>query len=149
MVTKRGLGRPSKYDPAYCDQAVEFGGLGYSREMIAAEFDVSWNTLLNWMDEHPDFLEAMEKAKMLEMVYFEKTALAYMIEQPQGAKLNTSLWSRSMAARFPAKYRENSKVEVTGRDNKPIEVDVVHDFARSLMDDLLSLRQTDAKSVDS
>jgi len=83
------------------------------------------------------------------MVYFEKTALAYMIEQPQGAKLNTSLWSRSMAARFPAKYRENSKVEVTGRDNKPIEVDVVHDFARSLMDDLLSLRQTDAKSVDS
>jgi hypothetical protein len=101
------------------------------------------------MDAHEEFLEAMEQAKMLEMVYFEKTALAYMIEQPQGAKLNTSLWSRSMAARFPSKYRENSKVEVTGKDDKAIQVDVVHDFAQSLMDDLLSIRQKDAKPVNS
>lgn len=149
MVAKRGPGQPTKYDPAYCDQAIEFGRLGYSREMIAAEFKVSWNTLLNWMDAHEEFLEAMEQAKMLEMVYFEKTALAHMVEQPQGAKLNTSLWSRSMAARFPNKYRENSKVEVTGKDDKAIQVDVVHDFAQSLMDDLLSIRQKDAKPVNS
>jgi len=149
MVAKRGPGQPSKYIPAYCDQAIEFGRLGYSREMIAAEFDVSWTTLHNWMDVHAEFLDAMDKAKMLEMVYFEKTALAYMVEQPQGAKLNTSLWSRSMAARFPAKYRENSKVEVTGKDDKAIQVDVVHDFAQELMNDLLSIRQTDAKSVNS
>jgi hypothetical protein len=148
MVAKRGRGQPTKYDPTFCDQAIDLGRQGYSREMIAAEFNVCWNTLLNWMDAHPDFLEAMEFAKMLEMVYFEKTALTHMIEQPQGAKLNTSLWSRSMAARFPAKYRENSKVEVSGKDDKAIQVDVVHDFAQSLMDDLLSIRQNNVKPND-
>lgn len=146
MVAKRGPGQPTKYDPAYCDQAIEFGRKGYSREMIAAKFGVSWNTLLNWMDAHPAFLEAMEYAKMLEMVFFEETALNHMIEQPQGARLNTSLWSRSMAARFPAKYRENSKVEVTGKDDKAIQVDVIHDLAQTLMDDLLAIRQDNDKS---
>lgn len=146
MVAKRGRGQPTKYDPAFCDQAIAFGAKGYSREMIAAKFGVSWNTLLNWMDAHPDFLEAMEHAKMLEMVYFEETALNHMVEQPQGSRLNTSLWSRSMAARFPNKYRENSKVELTGKDDKAIQVDVVHDFAQALMDDLLSIRQKDAKT---
>jgi hypothetical protein len=68
-----------------------------------------------------------------------------MIESPGNTKLNTGLWARSMSARFPKKYRENTKVEVTGKEGKPIEVDVVHDFAQDLVNDLLSLRQSDAE----
>jgi hypothetical protein len=113
--------------------------------MIAAELDVSWPTLHSWMEAHPDFLVALEKAKMLEMAFFEKVALNHMIEKPQGDRLNSSLWSRSMAARFPTKYRENSKLEVTGKNDGAIQVDIVHDFAQSLMDDLLASRQDDVK----
>jgi len=149
MVAKRGPGQPTKYRPEYCELVIELGDKGYSREMIAVELNVSWNTLLNWMDANPDFLEALEFAKMREMVYFEKLGLAYMVEQPQQSKLNTSLWSRSMAARFPTKYRENSKFEVTGKDDKPIQIDVVHDFAQELMNDLLTIRQDGAKSDNS
>jgi transposase-like protein len=54
-----------------------------------------------------------------------------------------------MAARFPAEYRENSKVEVTGKNDGAIEVDVVHDFAQSLVTDLLAARQADAEAGDS
>lgn len=140
--TKRSPGQPSKYDPAYCSQVIEWGKLGYSREHIACELDVSWNTLLNWMDVHPEFLEACEKAKMHEMIYFEKLALAHQVEVQGGARLNPALWGRSMAARFPAKYRENNKVELTGKNDGPVQVDHVHDFAQSLMNDLLSLKQT-------
>jgi hypothetical protein len=143
---KRGRGQPTKYDPAYCDQVVEWGKQGYSREMIAGELDVSWNTLLNWMEAHPAFLEALESAKMHEMIFFEKIGIQYMVERPQGDRLNSSIWGRSLAARFPQKYRENSKVEVTGKNDGAIQVDVVHDFAQELMNDLLATRQANDKS---
>lgn len=138
---KNPIGRPSKYDPSYCDKVVEWGKMGYSREMIAAELDVSWTTLLGWTETNPDFQAALEKAKILEMAFFEKMALNHMIEKPQGDRLNSALWSRSMAARFPTKYRENNKVELTGKNDGPVQVDHVHDFAQSLMNDLLSLKQ--------
>jgi transposase-like protein len=146
---KRPVGRPSKYKPEYCKQVIEWGKQGYSREMIAGELDVSWNTLLSWMEAHPEFLEALESAKMQEMIYFEKIGIQYMVERPQGDKLNTSIWSRSLAARFPQKYRENTKIEVTGKNDGAIQVDVVHDFAQELMNDLLSTRQAGDKSDDS
>ena len=85
----------------------------------------------------------MELAKQYEMAYWEDLAYKHIVEVPQGAKLNTGLWSRSMAARFPKKYRENSKIEVTGKDDKPIQVDVIHDFSQSLVEDLLAARQDD------
>jgi hypothetical protein len=139
------IGRPSKYDPALCDKVVELGRQGKSVEQISATLGIPYKTLLFWKENHPEFLEAMDQAKLYEMAYWEDLASQYIVEVPQGAKLNTGLWSRSMAARFPAKYRENSKVEVTGKDDKPIQVDVLHDFSQSIVDDLLAARQTDDK----
>jgi hypothetical protein len=140
------LGRPSKYDPAYCEKAIELGKLGYSFEMICAELGIPHSTADHWRNAHDDFRTALDEAKRHELAFFEKLALAHMVESPGSTKLNTGLWSRSMSARFPAKYSERSKIEVTGKEGKPIEVDVVHDFAQDLVDDLLSQRQKDAKS---
>ena len=146
---KRPVGRPSKYDPSYCDKVIEWGKQGYSREMIAGELDVSWNTLLSWCDAHSDFLEALDTAKMHEMIYFEKIGIQHMVEAPQGNRLNAAIWSRSLAARFPQKYRENNKVEVVGKNDGAVQVDIVHDFAQDLLSDLLAVRQDSAKSDDS
>lgn len=137
------MGRPTKYDPSYCDKVRVLGAQGYSREMISAEIGVSWSTLMGWVNSHPDFQEAIEDAKTLEMVYFEKLAILHLVEKPQGNRLNTGLWSRSMAARFPKKYRENSKMEVVGKEDGPVQVDVVHDIGTGLVNDLLAIRQKD------
>ena len=51
-----------------------------------------------------------------------------------------------MAARFPEHYRENSKVEVVGKNDGAIQVDVIHDLSKDLITDLLSIRQEDADS---
>lgn len=144
--TPKKIGRPSKYDPALCDKVVELGRQGKSVEQISSALGFHYKTLLYWSETHPEFLEAMELAKQYEMAYWEDLGSQYIVEAPQSAKLNTGLWSRSMAARFPAKYRENSKVEVTGKNDKPIQVDVLHDFSQSLVDDLLAARQNDDKS---
>jgi hypothetical protein len=143
-ATPKPVGRPTKYDPAFCDKARELGAMGYSKEMISAELNVGWNTLNLWADNHPDFMAALEEAKTLEMVFFEKLALMHLVERPQGDRLNTGLWSRSMAARFPKKYRENSKMEVVGKDDGPVQIDTVHDIGTGLVNDLLAIRQKDA-----
>lgn len=145
---KRGPGQPSKYDPSFCAIAIECGKRGLSREAISSELGISWRTLNEWAHVHPEFDYALEEAKKEELLWFERLGQAHLVEVPQGARLNTGLWSRSVAARFPHKYRENSKVEVTGKDDKPIEIDVLHDFSQELVNQLLATRQIDVKSND-
>jgi transposase len=117
---KRPVGRPSQYDPVYCERVIELGKLGKSVEQIAAQIGVGTKTMYNWKDEHPEFLHAMDIAKELELDWWENIAQNMMIENKEGDRLNASIWSRSMAARFPKKYRESTKTEITGADGAPL-----------------------------
>ena len=114
------VGRPSKYDPAFCERVIQLGKLGKSIEQIACELDVGTKTIYNWRDEHPEFLRALDMAREFEQNWWETIAQTYMIEEKDAAKLNASIWSRSMAARFPKKYRESTKQEITGADGAPL-----------------------------
>jgi len=139
------LGRPTKYDPAFCNQIVELSKDGLSRWQICARLNIGYNNMMTWEKAHEDFRCALAEARLIALAYWEDLAIDHIREAPGGIRLNTGLWSRSMAARFPNEYRENSKVEVTGKDDGAIQVDVVHDFAQELMQDLLATRQSDAK----
>ena len=119
-VEKRPVGRPSLYDPSYCEKVIELGKLGKSIEQIASTLGLSLRVLYKWKDEHEEFMQAMEDAKQFEQAWWEEMGQGYMVEQYQGDKLNASLWSRSMAARFPKKYRESVKQEITGADGAPL-----------------------------
>ena len=65
--TKRPVGRPSLYDPAFCDQVIELGKLGKSTEAIGAILGVGTKTLYNWREQYPEFLQALELAKEFEL----------------------------------------------------------------------------------
>lgn len=117
---KRPVGRPSTYDPAYCEQVIELGRIGKSIEQISAILNVSLRVLYDWRDKHQEFLHALEDAKTFEQAWWEDHGQSYMVEEKESAKLNTGLWSRSMAARFPKKYRESTKTEITGADGAPL-----------------------------
>ena len=116
----RPVGRPSLYDPSYCNKVVELGRLGKSVEQISSNLGVSCRVLYDWRDRYPEFLRALEEAKEAEQTWWEDQAQAYMLEHKDGAKLNASIWSRSMAARFPKKYRESVKQEITGENGVPL-----------------------------
>ena len=60
---KRPVGRPSMYEPAYCEQVIELGKIGKSTEAIGAILGVGTKTLYNWRDQFPEFLHALELAK--------------------------------------------------------------------------------------
>ena len=117
---KRPVGRPTLYDPAMCEQVVELGKLGKSIEQICYHLNISIRTIYLWRDTHQEFMQALEDAKTFEQAWWEEQAAAYMVENKDSDKLNASLWSRSMAARFPKKYRESTKTEITGAEGAPL-----------------------------
>lgn len=65
------------------------------------------------------------------MVWWEEQAQAYMLEHKDAPKLNTGLWSRSMAARFPKKYSERVKQEITGADGTPLITSIDINFVKT------------------
>jgi len=117
---KRPVGRPTLYDPKYCEEVVTLGRIGKSVEQIAANLNVSLRTIYLWRDTYEDFMHALDDAKTYEQAWWEEQASAYMVENKESDRLNATLWSRSMAARFPKKYRESTKTEITGADGIPL-----------------------------
>jgi transposase len=117
---KRPVGRPSLYKPEYCEEVIALGKIGKSVEAIGAILGVGTKTLYNWRDENPEFLHALDMAKEFELQWWEDIAQTHMIENKESDKINATIWSRSMAARFPKKYRESVKQEITGADGAPL-----------------------------
>lgn len=110
-------GRPTKYDPEFCQVAIDLGREGKSKASIAGTIGVSRMTLDTWAAQNPEFLDAMAISRDLAMKWWEETGQTLMQESPNGVKLNSTVWSRSMAARFPDDYRENRKVDLEGNLN--------------------------------
>ncbi len=111
-------GRPSKYDPAYCERVIELGKEGASVVEMAVEIGVSRNTLeTTWPEAHPEFLQALTHARECSQAWWEKTGRVGMFDNA----INPSIWSRSMAARFPRDWREVKGTELTGKDGAPVE----------------------------
>jgi hypothetical protein len=48
-------GRPSKYDPAFCDLAETTLAKGYSEAVLAGEIGVCIDTITAWKNAHPEF----------------------------------------------------------------------------------------------
>lgn len=109
-------GRPSKYDPAFCERVIELGKQGCSFCEIAADLMIAKSTLVLWTVEHEEFSLSMDLAKQLSQAWWEEKGRKYLIEgevEGQG-RINSSLYSRSMAARFPDDWRESNKTELSG-----------------------------------
>ena len=111
-------GRPTTYDPEFCDKVIEWGKLGKSRAWMAAELDVVPDTLTNWEKANPEFLCAMKRARIASQRWWEDKGQSNLESQ----HFQAALWSRSMAARFGDDWREVRRQENTGPDGGPQQV---------------------------
>jgi transposase len=127
---KRPVGRPTLYKPEFCEEVIALGKIGKSVEAIGAILGVGTKTLYNWRDQHEDFLHALDMAKEFELQWWEDIAQTHMIENKESDKINATIWSRSMAARFPKKYREQVKQEITGADGAPFLTGIQVSFVK-------------------
>ena len=105
------FGRPTKYLAEYCDEVIRMGGEGYSVVEMCAEIGVSRNTLeIEWPQAYPDFFRALASARLASQAWWEGQGRKGLLAD----RFQAALYSRSMAARFPADWRESKHQEVTG-----------------------------------
>lgn len=120
---------PPKYRRTFCAKAIELGKLGKSRAQIAVACGVTRRVLYDWMSEKPEFASAMERASEAALAWWEAYGQKGM---GRGSKVNSQLWSRSMAARFPDDYRERNETK--------------HEVGESLASLIEKSYQTEAKA---
>ena len=110
------LGRPTKYLPEMCDKVVAWGKLGKSKTWMAGALGISRDTFNRWEHENEAFSDAITRAMALSQMWWEDAGQDALTNR----EFQSSVWSRSMGARFPDEWRESSKQEVSGPGGTPL-----------------------------
>lgn len=79
---KPSAGRPSKYDPAYCDAVIDDARLGFSLSAFAGGIQVDRDTITEWRKVHPDFDQACKIAKLVRARMLETDFIKLDIPAP-------------------------------------------------------------------
>lgn len=125
------VGRPSTYDPAYCDRILVLAAEGLSEAEVAKELGVPRTTLRSWGDQHPEFSSALSHARDLSLAWWERQGREGI---HKGSAFNAPLWSKCVAGRFPNEpYRE--RFQIAGPGDGPIQTEEVsdHDRAKAIL----------------
>lgn len=123
------VGRPTLYRPEYCEAVIELGKEGRSIAGMAAHFDVGRNTIDEWAAVHPEFSEALTRAKVHAQLWWEEQGKIGMREKT----FNARVWEISVRSRFREDYTERK--EVTGANGGPIKQEVTNVLDVSGLDD--------------
>lgn len=79
------IGRPSKYEPSYCDAVIELMGEGLSLTTFAARVGAHRSTVIDWGKAHPEFAAALDRARAKRCAWLERQLLK---ERANPARLN-------------------------------------------------------------
>ena len=67
-----GRGRPTDYEPAFCDEAETFLAEGYSVAALAGHLHVAKSTVYEWIERYPDFSDAVKRGQAGAVLWWEK-----------------------------------------------------------------------------
>lgn len=99
----------------------EWGALGKSRTWMAAQLDVSRETIYEWERSIPEFSDAITRAMAKSQAFWEDTGQAG-IATPG---FNATVWVKSMTSRFPSDYTEKKQTEISGPGGTPMQVTTI------------------------
>ena len=122
----RKRGRPSAYDPAFCERVIELGEQGFSRAQISRALGCSRSSLHLWMKVHPEFAEAMKEAEWRSLAWWEDVGMAGL----SLPKFNAALYAFNMKNRFREHYSDKVDVSHATEEVDPAERLTPLDLAR-------------------
>lgn len=114
---KRPVGRPSKYDPAYCEMVVEHMKEGASLTSFAAEIGVARSSINEWIDAHYEFSEAVKRAKACCAAWWEKIGR----KNAEHGGGNATLVIFGLKNMATEDWQDRQEIQHTGKDGGPIE----------------------------
>ena len=100
-------GRPTKYDPKYCNMLIDHMEEGLSFEAFAGVISVNQDTLHEWAKVQPKFSEAKAIAFSRCRLFWEKKGIEGLFSDKDGMKINASLWTINMKNRFGWRERQD------------------------------------------
>lgn len=104
-------GRPTDYDPAYCDQVIEFLRDGYSVAAFAGHIGKAASTVKLWMTVHPEFSDAVKIGQAGAVLWWENRARAVA----RGEDGNPTAVIFGLKNRAPDQWRDKTEHEVSGQ----------------------------------
>lgn len=105
-----GAGRPTKYDPKYCEEVIEYMAQGLSLTAFAGHLRVHRGTINEWMANHPEFSEAVKVAQGCRTECLEKGLLGSDV----GPMITARIFALKNAA--PDEWRDKREVDLTSSD---------------------------------
>lgn len=101
------FGRPSEYDQSFCQRLIDHMEQGLSFESFAGILSCSKQTLYNWCESFPEFLDAKLKGTEKSRLFYELAGINGMMNNIPF--FNDRVWRLNMMNRFPDEWKE--KVE--------------------------------------
>jgi hypothetical protein len=105
-------GRPTKYDPAFCDKVIELAATGASKAEIALDLDIAYSTFDVWQNEIPEFSEAVKRAERISQGWWEKQGRIATFGGVEG--FNSTSFIFNMKNRFKQDWRDKVEQEHSG-----------------------------------
>lgn len=107
-----GAGRPTKYDPKYCEEVIEYMKEGASLTSFAAHIGVARDTLSQWCVTHEEFSAAVKIGKANCAAWWENIARLNAVSGNGNATL-TIFGLKNMA---PDDWRDRQEIDLTSSD---------------------------------
>jgi len=104
----------SKYQETMPQELIDLFTKGKDRENFCSKHNISGITSDQWLSKHKDFSDAYVIAKQKAKQWFNDLAQKHLVEEHEGPKLNTKLWSMMMRNRF--ELTEHRKLKMLGLD---------------------------------
>jgi transposase-like protein len=121
------FGRPTKYRPEIVNEVVPFMSQGYSKEALAGHLKICKNTLYEWIEQYPDFSDAINKGTVESLKFWEKIGIENILnvsesdgKNSRSQSLNATAWIFNMKNRF--KWNDNKE-----ENDRPIVVNLNYD----------------------
>lgn len=110
-------GRPTKYDPSYCQAVIDDAAKGFSLSAFCGGIMVARDTLTGWRQTHPEFDEACKVAKLVRARFLETGIMDMSVPAPA---MNARKFALVNCAEED--WREPKQIlEHTGADGGPIQ----------------------------
>jgi hypothetical protein len=116
---RKPVGRPTKYDPAFCAQVVAMGEQGMGKAEMAAALGVAYSNFDTWQKVHPEFQEAVKEATHASQAWWEKQGRLATFGKIEG--FNATSYIFQMKNRFRADWRDRHDHEVSGAGGGAIQ----------------------------
>lgn len=111
-------GRPSTYDPAYCEEAKAFLADGYSLAALAGHIGVARSTVYEWVNQHPEFSDAVKIGQARAVLWWEKANRSLALT----GEGNATAIVFGLKNRASDEWRDVKATEITGKDGGPVTV---------------------------